>query len=213
MLHEGDLSEHGAARTRAIWIEHFRRRKLEPSLADEYENCLLSCAFCNTDRGTKPNLDAQGRALLDPTKVAWAEHFVWDGPKLQPRPGDADAEYTWLAYKLNNPEKLERRRSRPALMEAHQVLLSDLAELIRKFGRQARAAKQAGDVPGALEKLTQARTRQQTFETVAGQWRRFTAIPKDHPIHCQCSDGADMTLPPWLARQVHPAVLPDVPAP
>jgi hypothetical protein len=213
MLHEGDLSERGANGKRVIWIEHFRRRKVDPGLADVYENCLLSCAECNTDRGTKPNVDGQRGTLLDPTKVAWAERFVWDGPKLQPRPGDADAEYTWLAYKLNSPEKLERRRSRPELIEAHQVLLSDLADLIMKLGRQTRAAARAGNDPKALEKLDQARKRQQIFETVATQLRRFTAIPKDHPPHCQCGHGADMTLPPWLARQIQSVLLPDAPVP
>lgn len=212
MLHEGDLAEYGAEGERVVWIEHFQLRKVEPDLADVYENCLLSCAYCNDDRGSKPNTDVHGRSLLDPTTVAWAEHFIWEDHKLRPKPGDADAEYTYTAYKLDNPRKLGRHSMRPKLIRTHQMLLQDLARLIGKRQRQAQAAWRAGDLPKALERLEQARERQLAFDTLAEQMRRFSAVPNDCPTRCRCGDHADLTLPSWLARQTVTTHLPEASA-
>lgn len=211
MIHEGDISVDGEKRRKAVGIEHFQRRESRPELADIYENCLLSCTLCNEDRGTHPNTDQHGRNLLDPSKAAWAEHFVWqsDG-KLRPKPGDGDAEYTFVAYKLDQPKKQGRHIWRRRLISLSLQVMNEYTKRISKLNEAARGAQRAGNFGKARDKLREAHQLRQHLATVAEQLQQYRAVPMDCPTRCRCGDGTDMTLPVWLARQTRAVTLPDV---
>lgn len=211
MLHEADLAEHGIEREHAVGIEHFQRRESSPDLADVYENCFLACTLCNEDRGRHPNTDKHGRNLLDPSKTAWVEHFVWqDNGRLRPKPRDRDAEYTFRAYKLDHPKKHTRHVWRRDILRGSRRLLDKLPALINKLHEEARGARNAGNFGTARQKLREASDWRQVLATAAKQLRRFSAVPKDHPTRCRCGDEADMTLPAWLAQQTIAVTLPDI---
>ena len=98
LTHEVDLFLGGAARWGVVTIEHVFLKNAktgDPSLANTYANCILACRLCNIARRDKPNVDASGRRLLDPTRTAWSKHFVIVDDELRPASAaDRDAQYT-----------------------------------------------------------------------------------------------------------------------
>ncbi len=202
MLHEGDLSEHDTSGQALIWVEHLALKSEEKTRANEYDNCFLSCRFCNNTRGKKPATDEKGRKLLNPTQTAWADHFGWDGDYLKPNPMDADAEYTWQAYRLDDEkQKVPRRRMRRLLIEMSLDLLKALPELVRKLDQEAHSTFECQDSETAREKLAEARKWQRHLGTTLEQLQRYRAIPRDAPKQCQCGNTQGLTLPDWLSRQ------------
>ena len=210
MLHESDLEEHGAREEGKLWVEHFITRSEDESRADDYSNTFFSCHYCDRSRGDRyPAVDSQGRKLLDPTLVAWSDHFEQVDNKLSFREGDANAEYTWIAYKLDHPKKLQRRGWRRELITFSRSLLEMLPRRIAQLRRAARAAAKRGDAEKARSKLQEMREAQENLATVATQIKRFRATPLDAPETCRCSDNELLYLPSWLAGQVIELHVPD----
>ena len=209
LLHESDLAEHGAVGENKITVEHREFRSKHPHLANQYENTFLACSFCNGSRGDRyPAVDDSGRKLLDPTRVAWADHFEWQGDALRPKSGDSDAGYTWEAYNLDGDKKRKRLQWRRQLIDRAQSLLKEVPLLITQLNRSARTARKQGDTHRALQKLKKAREWQRILETTAEELLRFRVIPRDAPDNCRCDDGASLRLPDWLVAQIVEVDLP-----
>lgn len=202
LLHEADLAEHGTEREGDITIEHHQLRSTHPEQANQYANCLLACRFCNGSRGTRPLTDEHGRTLLDPTRTAWAEHFEWEEGNLKPKPGHADAEYTWFTYRLDDPKKVERRDWRCKLIERARFLIEEAPEIIEIWTRKAHAALQRQDVQRVRQYLAEAQAWQQHSETAKEELLRFQAVPKDAPERCRCDQADALCLPSWLEAQL-----------
>jgi uncharacterized protein (TIGR02646 family) len=67
------------ADSRGTDIEHFRPKKLFPSLMFTWENLLLACAGCNDQKGSRFPVDVNGAALLiDPTIDEPWTYLVFD---------------------------------------------------------------------------------------------------------------------------------------
>src|SRR5881628_3580589 len=97
LLHEADFIGSGL-HSGVFVVEHFESRSRSPSLSNSYENLFYACGLCNRARGAKPVLDTVGRRILNPTEVAWSEHFRLEHDEIQPLPGDRDASYTVEVY-------------------------------------------------------------------------------------------------------------------
>lgn len=209
MLHEADLSEHGAAGEGMIWIEHLEPHSTHHALRDVYTNIIYSCRYCNLSRRAQPRVDSRGRRLLDPCQDAWAEHFAWQGGVImRARPGDGDAAYTHTAYKLNEEKKLTRRRWRKELFENSQQLIQELSPAIDTWQLGLRAAREAKDIAGMKKALARLRKWYPRLQKAVKDLRRFRAIPKDAPERCRCDTSENRTLPSWLARQTVQVDLP-----
>ena len=200
LLHEADLygglSGEGLAGTT---VEHLIARSADASLANEYENCVYACRWCNRSRSAHPP-DHQGARLLDPTRDAWGEHFGAAGDTLVPQSGDTDAQATHRAYALDDPRKVERRRARRELVSDRLRLIAQQAaeftELLRladplrrrdpgRFGRVIREIRRLRDDAGrALRDL-----------------RRYEMVPRDAPRSCRCPSLFERSLPEYLDRQ------------
>jgi hypothetical protein len=172
-----------------MWIEH-----LEPQGAAEtarltnvYGNLVYTCAGCNNARGNRfPVSGPNGQRLLDPTQVSWADHFERDGDFLKPRQGDANAEYTWHAYDLDDSRKVVRRRKRRneiasaleqvARAAEHEALYRKAAEVELSRGNHAMSALYFDRASDA------AHNRRQWLGVLRG-WR---AIPDDVDACCLC---------------------------
>ena len=79
LLHESDFTEYGTEGTGLMTIEHLEPRSADPARANDYDNCIYLCRFCNGERSDKPVVNKDGDHLLNPTEVVWADHFEVDG--------------------------------------------------------------------------------------------------------------------------------------
>jgi hypothetical protein len=190
-------------------VEHAIARSADSSLANDYENCLYACRWCNRSRSAHP-AQGQGFRLLDPTRDAWEVHFIGAADTLLPRDGDPDAQSTHRIYALDDPRKVERRRVRRALVSDRLHLIgrlgSELTELLRlasslrrkdigRFGRVVRETRRLREDAGrALRDL-----------------RRYEAVPTDAPRSCRCPLPRELALPAFLHQQV--VEVPDPPVP
>jgi hypothetical protein len=140
MCNEADLRgrpDTGTEGTATFWIEHFFPKKHAPLLANAYSNCFYACRYCNRARGRKLNIDSTGRQLLNPCDVLWADYFVRDGDRLQPRNDDPDARYTHEAYKLDLPRKVRARTlRRKKILDYEQAKSDDYQDLIAELRRE-----------------------------------------------------------------------------
>jgi hypothetical protein len=205
LAHESDLAEHGAEGTGLMTIEHFlpvstaKAPAEVEALVNDYGNCFYVCRYCNGARNAAPEVDWQGRKLLNPFSHAWGEHFMLsDDDRLLPLPGDLDAEYTAEVYGLNETRKLQMRRSRweridesLALIDQGPDLLNALLASSVDLGPGARSAKLLA-VADSLHK---------TLLSAEQSLIRHAAIPGDADTECRCGRGDHLSLPPVLEEQ------------
>ena len=131
LLHESDLTSLGVEGLALTWIEHLLLKSTEGE-ADRYGNCVYACQMCNRARGRTASVCSDGAQLLDPTGVGWADHFERQDDRLSPRPGDADAGYTWLAYDIDDARKVHARaRRRQDVEQAWELHAIDSRNLQR----------------------------------------------------------------------------------
>lgn len=214
LLHEADLyggqPGEGLAGTT---VEHRIPRSFDPTLENDYENCLYACRLCNRSRSARPS-ELPEAHLLDPTRNSWSEHFVLADDLLLPAaPSDMDAAYTHRTYQLDDPRKVIRRRMRRELIEDRLQILGLLAELpelmsladavrrtdLRRFGEILREMQRIrDDSRRALKDL-----------------ERYPAIPADAPETCRCGEDAGRRLPDYLEEQLLaiPVTADELPAP
>jgi hypothetical protein len=174
--------------------EHQHRRTAAPSMADDYNNNFYSCRFCNGARHTAPEVDAEGRRLLDACAVAWADHFGLEGDELRPLEGDRDADYTHRTYDLDDPRKRQMRHNRVRLVTEALRALSGTWQ--RKRDLLALAARKDVDRAEIIETVQLLELqRRRALEDL----QRFDPTPADAPRECRCK--ARRTLPAHLDRQ------------
>lgn len=181
-------------------MEHAITRSEDVSRANDYDNCLYACRFCNRSRSAHPAW-RQGTRLLDPTRDAWSEHFQVSGDHLLPVREDAEAEYTHEAYEIDDPRKVARRRARRELVTDRLRLLvrldSEIAELLRLAGSlRRRNLRKFGEI------VQQIRGIQADSRRALEDLRRYAAIPVDAPQTCRCPVTREHSLPEELDRQM-----------
>ena len=194
-LHEADFVAHGIERTGFTGVEHHVPRRSAPQLADEYGNCFYACRFCNRARSRAPNVDANGRRLLEPCTTAWAARFHQHGFSFQPC--DSDAEYSAEVYDLNDPRKREMRRSRAGSIGRALRLLADGPDRARRLLSVAERLPH-GDRTVVLEAAEAVHD-----QVVAARQElvRFRMVPADADETCRCDQNVARQLPSFLAKQ------------
>ncbi|MDI7269246.1 MAG: hypothetical protein QME96_14750 [Myxococcota bacterium] len=210
LLHERDLDELGSGTLGLFWVEHRIPQDDDPDLADAYSNCYWSCGKCNGPRKKTPVTGPEGERLLDPCRDAWAEHFRMDGDHLVPLDADADAAYTWEAYRIDAPLKVAvRAKRRKALGRALDLL--DLGARQRKDALRTAETTAPDERPHAIERAESFRSAMLMAREIV---LRYAPIPPSAPSACRCSGAAPMTLPDWLERQLCevPGVAPEPPS-
>lgn len=180
LVHEADLAEHGADGSATTSIEHRNLQSTTPSEVDSYENCLFVCRYCNGTRSSKPLVDKLGRTLLDPTAVAWGDHFAFHDHELEVISDSAHAQYTSEAYGVNKPRTRAMRENRERALTDAFAILSHRPQLLELLER--------GDGAHLLKPLQAAIRRAET--TV----RRFLAVPFDAPSACSCGTATACCL-------------------
>lgn len=200
LLHEADFFFGQPGKGLGVMtVEHRILKRDDPSLAGAYENCLYACRLCNLARGTK-DLETPEARLLDPTSDPWAEHFEARGSSLHPKPGDADALYTFDVYDLDSESKTSRRQARRELIEDRLKLLSrieeDLAVLLDLADEVQRT-----DFETFLEVWQEISDLRQQARRARGDLNFYRAVPPDAPEDCRCPPPRDLTLPLGLANQ------------
>ncbi len=202
LLHETDYSPSiGAAGTGQMSIEHHIPQSADPALRNQYANCLYACTSCNRARSRMPVVDGMGRRLLEPSRDAWGEHFFLDGSRIRPRDGNIDASYTWEAYDIDAPDKIERRRFRSKLYADRLPLFAQAPD---KIERVLAKAEQYRDTDreifyillDGLEELRQSMKKARTELS----W--YPSVPPDAPTSCRCTEAIHHSLPSGLARQM-----------
>ena len=98
LLHESDLAVGvgdglPAAGSGQFTIEHLQPQATVPSRRNDYSNCYYACRRCNLARTLKYQLVSRdGAQLLDPCRVAWANHFSAGGDEYRPNENDLHAD-------------------------------------------------------------------------------------------------------------------------
>lgn len=208
LLHESDLA--GAAGVKGsgvTTVEHRIPRHADPRRANDYDNCLYACRYCNRARGALP-VATKHATLLDPTGEAWGEHFRAEGDRLLPAVGDADASHTHDAYDLDDPRKVEMRRCRREVVDERIRFLREVPTLMVALTRNAGRAFESSDFRSALDNLQSVRNLARHAEVCAGDLRRFAAIPRDHDAACRCGSTSEHRLPEGLEVQMRDIDLP-----
>lgn len=181
-----------------MWIEHRLPQSQDPSLKNEYGNCLYSCQFCNRPRSNRP-VEDEGKRLLDPTEVAWDNHFEVAGDHLKPRAGDKGAEYTDDCYHMNDPRKVSLRSLRRRVINDRRRLL------VEGRGEENWLVKQAEQDQDDSEKvdrlLSLAAQLRRAYSYAEEELLQYRAIPEDAPSWCRCESTAQHSLPAWLESQ------------
>jgi hypothetical protein len=198
MAQEVDLVASGVKGTGITTIEHIQRQETHPELANTYENCLYVCRSCNRARGIRPWKNERGDHLLDPTSATWSDHFISDGDRLKPRPGDGHATYTHKAYDLDNPAKRELRASRRKHIEYLLRIIRRGPMQLRKLEQRIARSREAHD---AAELRDLAKSLRMAIDRAWGELKRYSAIPADRSI-CRCEAPPTLELPQALAEQV-----------
>lgn len=200
LLHDADV--HGGLPGEGLGgttVEHVIARSTDPSLAAEYENCVYACRWCNRSRSAHPT-EHEGVRLLDPTRVAWGDHFVARTDTLVPADGDPDARATHRAYSLDDPRKVGRRRVR-------RELVSDRLRLIVRQGAEFTELLQLADTlwrrdPGRFGRvMREIRRLRHDAGRALEDLRRYEAVPGDAPRTCRCPPF-ELSLPEYLDRQL-----------
>jgi hypothetical protein len=207
--HECDLvGGLGVAKLRQISVEHhvsqMEGKTVSGYSPDNYDNCAFACFQCNSNRSSKPRINAtSGATLLNPRCDAWGAHFQLLADHLEPNAGDNDANWTLDAYRLNRSAKVAgrqlRRESVTAAFERLSKIASEKAELVREAARTA-GGRRRGCLRfiGLLDDLA---------HRALGELSAYLLVPLDAPTTCQC--GATQQLPGWILTQGIPVEFPN----
>jgi hypothetical protein len=92
LSHEADLAGGRSIEGLGVMgVEHGLPQSKNPLRRNDYSNCFYACRYCNGARGIRARSVGEG-SLLDPTQVAWSDHFYRSGDRLVPFEGDADVD-------------------------------------------------------------------------------------------------------------------------
>lgn len=181
-LHEADFAASSAGITSFMSIEHYVPISAAPERVNDYANLLYVCRFCNVARGNLPIESRFGALLLDPTEVAWSEHFSRsdDGVTLVPR--DRNAEYTLAAFDVNDPRRIILRRERINK-------ISECLEILQRGPETISGLMKRAQESGETLLFEAANKLQQSLRRATSDIKRYQAIPDDAP-------DADPASPP-----------------
>lgn len=200
LLHERDIVAYESEGWGITQIEHLVPRSLDDDLVGSYGNLIYICRLCNVARSDTPQIDDEGRRLLDPTRDVWADHFVLKDDELAPLDGDVDAAHTEDVYNINDARKVKLRRIR-------RERTNDIASLIRSaemdlsWHHRSTGRLGAASTPGSAEAVLRCRER---LEILYRRRRSDLAewVPSDAPKDCRCGRANARSLPPPYLRQV-----------
>lgn len=196
LVHESDLVEHGVEGTGLSWVEHIITRSADSSRKGDYDNCVYSCRYCNNRRLNRPRVDGKGRELLDPTTVAWGDHFILRNDQLVA--ANRDASYTEETYDLNDRRKVQMREARRLVISDRLRILREVPSLIERL--MTRLADDPGQDDEQL--VAVARELRRTATSACRDLERYLAVPEDCPRECRCGRTQNHSLPGWLHEQV-----------
>jgi len=200
LLHESDLTAHGAEGTGLFWIEHLVPQSAGSQgrrLRHVYPNCFYSCHYCNNGRRAAALTNSQGLRILDPTASAWSSHFQRKGRDLAAL--TANAEYTRDVYRINDVIRDRYRRDREEKISECLTLLREAPSrregMVRLLRNPTLTTADVSDLTRVMALLDSAvvRARQDLA--------RFEATPKDAATRCKCSAPRPYSMPPALASQ------------
>jgi hypothetical protein len=175
-------------------IEHYVPLAQAPDMGNLYTNAFYICRLCNTARGSVPELSPTGDHLLNPSEVAWSEHFRFVGDELLPLPGDRDAAYTAEVYDFNDRRKVEMRRQR-------RLRISQFLKFVRDSRRFQKDLLKGAEELGDRRYLELAHSLRSYALHAHQNLKRYSAIPADADTHCLCGNTLHHVLPAWLKEQ------------
>lgn len=181
-------------------IEHRLLQSSHPDESSRYENCLYACRYCNGSRSTAPVQDARGRRLLDPSAMAWADHFHLDGDRLSYRAGDDDAAYTHETYDLDDRRKTKLRAERASRIAEGLETLRNGEQRIQRLLDIAASPELSAEVRGVLhDEIQELRA---LMARAKAHLRRRSAVPSNADHTCRCSSKERRKLPLALETQM-----------
>lgn len=122
--------------------DHLLPVSFRPELIVDWENLLLACKECNTNKGHYYSAE---EPLVDPSREDPDEYLYFFGPAIMPRNGSAKGYRTISKLKLSRLDLLQRRlervdRLRPLIQEWRTHIEGPTKDLIRDA-----ILKEAGD--------------------------------------------------------------------
>jgi hypothetical protein len=198
LSHEADLA--GGRSTEGLGVtgvEHGHLQGTDPVRRNHYSNCFYACRYCNGSRGSRPSTST-GRSLLNPTQIAWGNHFYRSGDRLLPFQGDVHAAYTHQVYDLDDPRKVEMRRLR-------RELITDRLAIFHQFPEDLNwllSETEASSPRRAREAIDLARRLRKAVLFALEELARFSAVPADAPSQCRCGRTDHHSLPRGIDFQM-----------
>jgi hypothetical protein len=195
LLHESDLSDNGTEGWGLMWIEHVELQSKNPELANDYDNCVYSCRFCNQARGAKRLIDSQQRHLLNPCHTAWEKHFYLYLDEIRRHDDNGDAVYTFQTYDLNDERKVRIRKKRRTVLSERLDVVTQARPLHDRLMQRARDT-------GDETLVDDAELAYEQFRQACSDLLRFHPIPDDAKQSCTCDAPQHHALPVVLQEQI-----------
>ncbi len=150
LLHEADFVRCAVRGLGLFTAEHIEPQSVAVDRVNDYTNLVYACRWCNRSRSVASRT-VDGSILLEPTQVAWANHFYIDSDELAPRADDPDALYTHAVYNLNDSRKIELRQHRYRVITGCLRLLQEGPASVAEFTHWAQTAPDPGESRTLLE--------------------------------------------------------------
>jgi hypothetical protein len=193
-MHEMDICPQGVDGLPVFSAEHVELQSTDGSKANDYENVVYTCSFCNGARRDQPRVTLKAR-LLDPTKEAWADHFEIEGDYLISKQNDPDAAYTHSAYDLNDPRKISRREARHKTLSDSFRALAKGSDFLKKVSAVA-AEKMDENLIDAIQLV------RGSIQDAINKIEAYPPVPRDAPLACRCKTTDMHHLSEEFAEQI-----------
>ncbi|HEY4261721.1 MAG TPA: hypothetical protein VGM98_16240 [Schlesneria sp.] len=202
LIHDADVVRDGKSDGLGLTgVEHILPQSTHTDDKHIYANCVYCCQKCNRARSTAPSVDKGGRRLLNPTVVAWSDHFTAGDDRVEAIAGDADAEYTEVTYHLNDPRKVQFRRFRRKVYENHFGFLQSRPET--KADLLLQTAQNPSISPAERANLVSiAKGLHDEKAKILEDLSTYAGIPSDAPSRCRCGTTDQHSLPDAFKSQL-----------
>ncbi len=195
LCHEADFVPRGAEGLGVTQVEHFVPVSHDGAGTNDYLNCFYICRFCNQDRGAAATIEpADGRRLLNPCSDVWYDYFVAEGDQLRPAAGSGDAAYTYAAYDLDDPRKIEMRRYRRETIEACLRLIESGRTVLERLLDRALETQEPALV-------AEAKVIEEAIRRAWQELESFKVVPRDARDSCACGGEGLHIVPRALQEQ------------
>ena len=181
-------------------IDHVLPRESHAEREADYSNLVLACSNCNRTKSSYDPSRGGGAALLDPTDIAWGDHFDARDGDLVAR--TEAAREVAQRVGVNHDLKRALRRARAAKVGAllRRVEVGRLESrthrgtLLRLLDEPGRTAAEREALAAALTGLDGALA---PLLDALARW----ALPPPGTPECLCDERA-CSLPSWLDEQM-----------